>query len=272
MFRTVFFMIQGALILLSAHYVLSKDEPEGFFEIFGVPGFVPQYLIQVAAISLLTVILNILTNRYVYRMYGTKSRHLFRDMVLTTAGAILLSMGFVYGYLFSLGRDFDITTYLNQLWAFLVFLFALVALILLGYLWERFFIMGRPLDAGTEDDGEIVAIPFKGQNVALSKDYIGLLVRDERHVAVYKFDGSSFRSRSSILQMKKLLADDDRFFATGSWIVHRAAIKGVEEGPSVRSKVLILCFSYTGKVIVPKERVSEFNIWMARGITDRPLL
>ena len=132
-FYMIFWAVQVLIICIGAHLILWHGEPEGFFEIFSVANYVPQYLIHVAAFFILALVLDwfhqrefvkggnvwLLPRQYV--MYGLKTLGL----------PLLIAFPFAYLYFKWFGVSFDTTTYIQRVFPFFFMLVLLLNLIVL---------------------------------------------------------------------------------------------------------------------------------------------
>ena len=83
----------------------------------------------------------------------------------------------------------------------------------------------------------------------------------EQRSTMLCFDnGTKGRYAKSLTDLKDLIGDDPRFFATGRWIVNSAYVEDLEDSYS-RKKFIVLKFPFPDKLSLPKEKVSEFRQW-----------
>lgn len=269
-FNYVFTALQAVLVLFGAHFVLSVQEPEGFFEIFTVKGFVSQFIFHVVLLALVVLLLNWITAREMKRFYSTRWRRVVVYFLKTVLIPIVLAIPFAYLYLTFFGKGFDLYTYINDLWPFLLFFFLFVnVLLLMRYLLKSLLSQKEEKTVPDDETPVLLELYNNGTKSIVERGEVALCAREDRTVWVYLKDGSAFTSRESIVRLKDKLAADADFFATGSWIVAHDVIKEIDEGPSVRSKKLILKFPYSGILIVPKDTVSRFMQWWEGQATDR---
>lgn len=269
-FNYVFAILQAVLVFFAAHFVLSVQEPEGFFEIFTVKGFVPQFIFHLLLLALVVVLLNWVTAREMNRFYSTRWRRVLVYLLKTVLIPIILAFPFAYLYLTVLGKQFDLYAYINDLWPFLLFFFLFVnVLLLLRYLLRSLLLPKTEKVVLDAEEPVLLEIYSDGIRSEVDRKDVALCVREVRKVWIYLKDGSAFTSQESIVQLKDKLTDEANFFATGSWIVARDVVADIDDGPSVRSKKLILTFPYSGILILPKYTVSRFNEWRKSKATDR---
>lgn len=267
-FQCVFIVIQALVIFFTAHFVLSANEEEGFFEIFTVKNFLPQFFVQVLGLSLLAIALEWMNKKAIERFYGEGAWkrkaliYVFKALLLP----VVFTFIFAYFYFSHFRVSFDVTTYMNQLWPFFLGFFAFInVLLLLKLLLEKVMFSKQSVASSTRDaDGANdirieVSINRKKEMVRLND--IGLCVREDRNVAVYLLNGRSGFSAESIASIKARVGNDPKVFATGSWLVHSSFVADIKDGQSIRSKELLVKIPIESKLIIPKERVSEFTAW-----------
>lgn len=265
-FNYVFNILQVVLVFFAAHFILSAQEPEGFFEIFTVKGFIPQFVFHLFLLTIVVLLLNWITIREMERFYSTRWRRVCDYFLKTLLVPIGLAFPFAYFYLAFFGKEFDLYAYVNDLWPFLLFFFLFINVLML----MRYILKSLLLEKDRKIESiEEIPLPLEvysgGIKSVVDQTKVALCVREDRTIWIYLKDGRAFTSRESIVRLKDQLVTDKNFFATGSWIVAHDVISGIDEGPSVRSKKLLLTFHYKGVLIVPKDTVSRFMKWWEGG-------
>jgi len=281
-FYVMFWGVQAILILLGAHLILWHGEPEGFWDIFTLKGFLRQYVIHVVAFFVLAGVLELL-HHWEFRK-GEKEwlipRHYAFYAMKTILLPICLAVPFGYFYFHSFGLTFDGWKYAQRVLPFyviIVFLLNLIVFIrklLIRMVWYLTNKAGQvePVGGNVEEkeagiskggSGEIMTLELffarDRMDIAISELVYGCI--DNRSTMVYLRNGKVGRFHGTLTKLKEHIGDDPDFFVTGQWVVHGRYVDKIEDTFS-RKKLIKLEFPFEARLSLPKEKVSEFKRWL----------
>lgn len=290
-FNGIFWSLNAVVILLSAHLLLWHGEPEGFFEIFQVEGYMAQYLVHVGAFSVLIMVVDRLHLIELRRHHvaGSRRRAGWFYFVKVFVVPALLALPFAYGYFWWFGAPLDLAIYLQRVFPFFLFFLLLAnAVLFLRYLLRRLVLLQqakRPVHvrmvtnisltvpdpkrtpelANSED--RILEIFYKRKRIEVPLGQIVCAYAEKGSIKVNLRDGKTGRYPYSLVKLKAFVGDDDRFFSTGTWIVNGQDIEAIKDTYS-RLKHIHLKVPFEDVLSLPKEKVSEFRQWYEQGILD----
>jgi|GEM_PF-3125157 len=280
----MFWGVQTIIILLCAHLILWHGEPEGFWEIFAVKGFLGQYAIHVAAFFVLAGVLEFL-HHLEFRKGGRQwliPRHYAFYAIKTILLPICLALLFGYFYFQGFGVAFDGLRYIQRVLPFYLVVLLLLNLIvfirrlLIRMAWSLVnktgqeamltgYGTGAEASRLTMMDG---AYDEKTIELYVNRDRMNVPITDlvyscieNRSIRVYLRNGKVGRYHGTLTRLKDDVGDDPRIFATGQWIVNGLDVDKIEDTFS-RKKLIKLDFPFEATLPLPKEKVSEFRHWL----------
>lgn len=284
-FNIVFWSLQGLLILFLSHFLLWHGEPEGYFEIFSVPGFVKQFIIHVMVLLMLAILIDRLHTREFLiseKPLRTPSRYRYYSLKFLLL-PVILAIGFAYFCFKWFGGNWNIVTYIERI--FPVFLLILVFINMIALTRHLMMKLVRKQSFHrhytkllTEDicrkleaidlekewrrkSVQKIPVFYKRTLIHIDAEDI-VYARIENHsVKIYLPDGKKARYDGSLSRLIELIDADSRFYATGNWVINGHYVDKVENTYS-RAKLIHLRIPFKERFSLSKERVSEFMRWL----------
>lgn len=282
-------ILNGTRILvaiLSAHIVLWYGEPEGFFEIIMVDGFIGQYMINALALFALFWLTNRLLHHRRPRISQFRTSKKTWLMFLLKGLLLPVVLAILFGALYYTLHDvpFSLANYNKVVLPIVVGALIIVLVVECGlFALESAVIIFRAFrlsriqkekiaralaETRVDVTDELFAkepIPVvayrnnKGIEMELQEfrlfDIIGGRAKAfDYSGAVYNLEIKSLR------KIKELLVDDPRFFVTGSWIVRYDVIDYVVDGET-RAKSVYLKEPFSSYLRLNKEYIRVFKKW-----------
>lgn len=264
--KTIFNMGRLTVSFIGSYILLAYGEPEGFFEIILVPGFLSQLALNTAGFYLLSLLISWLMaqkrpliSRLKYS--GSSWFWLFlKGIFIPSITIVVLS----YIYFWVHGQQFNFINNLKIIFpiSFLMMMvFVGFELVFLGIYYST--VLARNMNI---NQVKITPKEPKHDGIVLENrfDLSPYLMIELEERRVIGLDAKAVKHKlpyTTLKEVKELLAEDDRFFATGIWVLQHKGIGSIEKEANSRNWKVYLNRPCVGYLKVNKNDQRRFVSW-----------
>ncbi|QQT28596.1 hypothetical protein I6I99_14615 [Sphingobacterium multivorum] len=265
--KAIFNVGRLTVSFIGSYILLAYGEPEGFFKVFLEPGFRLQLAMNTAGFYLLSLLISWLLSKK--RPLISRLKYSGRSWFsLFLKGIFIPSMTLVvlsYIYFWIHGQQFNFINNLKVIFpiSFLMMMvFVGFELTIFGIYYST--VLARNLNINQvkktqaqEQKHEVILL----ENEFDFSPYL-LIELEERRVIGLDADAVNHKlPYSTLKEVKELLAGDNRFFATGIWVLQHKGIGSIEREANSRNWKVYLKKPCVGYLKVNKNDQKRFVSW-----------
>ncbi|WP_153848722.1 hypothetical protein [Sphingobacterium paramultivorum] len=265
--KAIFNVGRLTVSFIGSYILLAYGEPEGFFKVFLEPGFRLQLALNTAGFYLLSLLISWLMGQKIPLIsrlkYSARSWFLLLLKGIFIPSIALIVLSYIYFWIH--GEQFNFINNLKVIFP-ISFLMMMVffgfELTILGIYYST--VLARNLNINQVKKTQ--AQEQKHDDILLENEFdfspYLLIELEERRVIGLDADALSHKlPYSTLKEVKELLAGDNRFFATGIWLLQHKGIGSIEREANSRNWKVYLKKPCVGYLKVNKNDQKRFLSW-----------